>query len=345
MTKQEVVGLLIYDKEIIMSLKNIWLSTILAGCSSIVGASPISDQYFCKLPALNSLEQKKLEAFLEGWKGFSKSSSYDHDLEDNDVAMSLIFRLMSKGQEYGDMLEWIDRDVDTDRAKKMLQTFCQRVQQDRELTNLVKNFVGFCCKHLLLCVNCIKTSPYRAKIEAGDLSEKEMMELAKAYIPQNIDVVQTTIEYAILSHGYLKKHFDSKKSLTTDDLCQVLKELGVAYKLPKQGLDIWNDFIMAIQNGLKDLPQDVRNQIVKPIEDAIRKPELEIGMKLVTSMAKMRREIIATHGADQGKLIGYGKLIDQIIAQMHKASAQTAASKKQSTRNAGMILERLIFKK
>ena len=329
----------------IRSIKNVWLSSMLL-CGSMISASHIIDQYFCNFPALNALEQKKLDAFITGLAHCQAPVSSSASGPDSSCCMypdavdTLIYRFMSKFGTYSDLLEayegrTIDGSADDIKEiKNTLRIFSERLRQDPDFTNLFKNLVGFSCKHLGLLIDKTVLSPNYDKIKCGYgcYSTEELIVDFAGYIPKNIDVVQIAIEYTIWSHGYLKKQLDAKKHLSTDDLCYVLKELSVAFKLPQQGSDLWNEFMVAIQQGLKDLPQDLRNEIMKPIQDTVRKPELEIGMKLVAAMAKMRREIIATKGADQGKLIGYGKLIDQVITQIHKAVKNNSRAENQSTK-------------
>lgn len=331
-----------------MSIKNILLSSILL-CGSIlpVQKKKIEDYFFCDVPALRALEEQKLEAF------FKKSSVNKNNLSEQEAqevemqAQILLARLLSLLLNYADLLVKYDDNDENGLDIKVLKSFSvefsNRVQQDPELTNLVKNLSGFGCKHLLLILDTLVSSPDFAKITSGNMSEAEFIAMFAEYISKNMDVVQIVMEYALWNNAYLKKQLDAKKSLTIDDLCYTVQQFGVIAKFPKKSQELWSDLILAVQKGMKDLPQDLYREMLKKTETSLRKPELEIGMKLLESIAKLRREILTTRGSDQNKLIGYGKLLDQVFAQAQKIQQQATSPKNQILKLI-KTTEKLIFK-
>lgn len=333
-----------------MSIKKILLSTIFL-CGSIVPvAEPeMIDYFFCNIPNLRALDQKKFDALVKGFTVKGVALTQQEQQQIDMQTQVLVLRLLQVYQKYAALFQGsgveaeLDLQAKANCAKFLLSQYASEIQQDQELTTLVKNLAEFVCKILCLSIDKVVYSKHFEKIKSGTISQADIMGLFANYFPKDIDVVQIGMDYIVWNHGYLKKQLDAKKSLTIDDLCYSAQQFGVIAKLPKKTQEIWNELFLALQKGLKDLPQDLSRELLKTTEDSLRKSELEIGIKLLASIAKLRSEIVATRCADQNKLIGYGKLMDQYIAQMHKAQKQAVVTKNQRIKSL-MIVEKLIFK-
>ncbi len=321
-----------------MSIKKILLSSIfLFGSIAPVQDPQIADYFFCNVPKLRALEEQKLEALLKGFGSRDIVMSEQERQQIKGQSEALLMRLMLVFSRYSDLVEEFDQVnqmLDAKQIKSLMVKFSARIRKDQELTNLIKNLVEVSCKHLPVD---------KAVFLCGNLSNAEIMAALAEYVPKNMDVVQICMEYIVWNNAYLKKQLDAKKVLTIDDLCYSIQQLSVIAKASKKSQEFWSDLVLAIQKGMKDLPQDLCRDMLKSVENSLRKPELEMGMKFFAPLVKLRSEIIATQYADQGKLIGYGKLLDQFIVQIHKAQKQTVVTKNQATKGV-MILGNLIFK-
>lgn len=333
-----------------MSIKKILLSTVfLCGSMMPVQQPEIIDYFFCNAPKLRALEEQKFAALAKGLNTKSVALTEQEQQQIDMQTQALFLRLLLVYQKYAELFQGSGVEAELDPqakaicAKYLLSQYASEIQQDQELTTLVKNLAGFVCKILCLSIDKVVFSKHFEKIKSGTISQADIAELFANYFPKNMDVVQIGMEYIVWNHAYLKKQLDAKKALTIDDLCYSVQQFGVIAKLPKKTQELWNDLVLAVQKGMKDLPQDMCREMLKTVEDSLRKSELEMGIKLLTSLAKLRSEIVATRCADQGKLIGYGKLMDQFIAQIHKAQKQTVVTKNQTVKGI-MIVEKLIFK-
>lgn len=321
-----------------MSIKRILLSSVfLFGSIMSVQELTIEDYFFCNVPKLRALEEQKFEKLLKGVSGKGIVISEQDQKQIIGQSEALLMRLMLVFSRCSDLVEELDQVyqmLDAKQLKSLMVKFSARIRKDQELTNLIKNLVEVGCKHLPVD---------KAVFLCGNLSNAETMAALTEYVPKNMDVVQIVMEHAVWSNAYLKKQLDTKKALTIDDLCYSIEQLGVIAKAPKKSQEFWSDLVIAIQKGMKDLPQDLCRDMLKYVENSLRKPELEVSMKFLAPLVKLRSEIIATKGADQGKLIGYGKLIDQFVAQAHKAQKQSIVTKNQIIKSIA-VLEKLIFK-
>jgi len=332
-----------------MSMKNMLFAAVFF-CGSALSPQG-QDQFFgqskffCSVKKLNELELEKAVQFVQGMQ-MQGNESFILTEQDAQNAMIEWQKLELRLEKYLVLLEhiaevsdgFIDVDADSKELKNAVQELLKRAQQDPEITNLVKNLVAFGCKYFTEIVETV-----------ADLSvacdEEEIFNLFAEYLPKNIDVVQILMDQIVSCNQYEIKQLQSKKSLTIDDYCHCWRQFGVALKLPKKSLDGWNNLIIAIQKGVKDLPQDLRNEF-SAFHYMMRSSDFEQGTKLLSSVAKMRKEVVATKGADQAKLTAYAKLLDQYIAHEQKAynKNMTSASQFFTLTKSVMIAERLIFK-
>lgn len=337
-----------------MSIKKMLFSGLLLG-STVFAAPDLYEQFFPNVPKLQKVECEKIEKMCDWCNAqYGTGNQFDNNSSqaELDQFRTLFVRLMTKGTQYRDILcelESMDPMKDQVAAahqfKSLLQKISMRVQQDPELTNLVKNLVAFVAINFGYILD--DAIPFFSDLGNLRPNEQERLAFLIQYLPQGCDLVQLLIEHTVWSHGYLSKQLAKNKHLTIDDIGQTIVQFGVLVKLPKKSQAMLIDLVQAISKGVKDLPSDIRN--IKPIEDIIGKPEVEFGFRLLSSMAKMRRDIVATNAADQGKLIAYSKLMDQVIAQIIKAQPNISNVDVKKTSIVGKpvfapVCEKLIFK-
>lgn len=337
-----------------MLIKNIWLSSVL---SIAVVTAP--DLFFSSVPALNKLEEQKIEKLVNSLLS-NQSPTKSLPMSEQEAAryQMLMMRLIGVAGKYGAILSEAqdaeallpNKQAATAKVKSSLLKLSNQIQQEPELTNLVKNLIVVACKHIVLIAEMAVASPYYAKIESGNMTEAEILALFADYVPKDLDIAQVLIEHSVLSYGYLKAQILAKQNLTLEDLAYVMQQLGVIAKLPAKGQEAWNDIVIAIFKGMNDLPADIRGYFIAQVEQTVRKPELDLGFKLLAGMAKLRQEVIKTKGVDQNKLIAYSKMLDQVIVQVAKGSNQVVATRNQvalpmSVLDSAMLVEKMIFTK
>ena len=338
-----------------MSIKNLLLCSLLI-CNAVVADQKINDisNFISNVPKLNSIEQQKLMKYLQE----SNNNFEDLSKEEKDAALNnIVLRSIALSEKYSNFIksfEDISQNCENNdiklfitKIKPLLKNFLNHIKEDKELTNLSKNLVDFACKQLIAFLDKISNNLNLCDyIKQGNCTSQEedlIIKLLNDYLPTHIDIVQISLDHSIYSYEYLAKQLASRGSLTIDDLSHVFIQYGIALKLPKASQIILNDFMIAFCAGVKDLPQNVSNDLLKPIEEIISKPELAPGFKLLSAMSKLRKNIVSSNGADKEKLMGYSKLIDQIIAQITK-SQNTKSQNKNYRAHYIAILEKLIFK-
>lgn len=211
------------------------------------------------------------------------------------------FELLDEYKRNGDAFDLVDNP---EKRKQLAKIVYRYAKNHNEITDFTKNIIKILAKILINLTNTEMQSSYYEKFQSADVSSEEMAIMFEEYIPQNVDIALVGMEYAVWAHGclyaYLKKKdlfakfigfadADCIQNRSIDTICYALREVGIFFKFPKKTKKIWDEFVVALQNGLKDLPKDMKLYFVKNIDQFISDSLIVNFAKILESTVKIKK--------------------------------------------------------
>jgi len=245
----------------------------------------------------------------------------------------------SKKYEQLDAVE--NSDKNSKKNKKQSVQLLKKMQQDKELSLLVKNLAEVFDAYLSECVD-VKDGAYQ-----------NLLKVLAQYFPEKADFNQIYLDYIISSYEYLDARLHKKDMLKIDDISYVLEQFmysikqnisfSVLYSL-KKSYYMWTSLVSALEKGMKDQPKDVQKYFIKKVEKCMKDSDVKALIESIKSMNCARKEIVknASKSVDAVKLKEYEALLDVAIAQMSKVVA-THVGKKNPEAKFYTMTEKLVF--
>lgn len=287
-------------------------------------------------PLFSEIQPVERQKFLGLMQELGKSKKSDKEIAQDTQIMARINELLHDyAQIFSDLY---DESLEQEQAFD-LQIFCARVQQDQNITSLVKNIVSVLCQESELVKIFFET--YRGVQNELYTHEHYLISL-RSYLPKNIDIVQFFLEDFVWSFRYLYRTFELKRVITIDDICKVFERTAFYFDLPEKSKDLWQDLMLAVKNGMKDANRDVQYYLISNAKEVVKDSDFYLVYKFLRSLAKFRREGLKTRGTEYEKLVDCSDLIDRIVSAMKNIER---INKLNSNLTTSEVLERLIFKK
>lgn len=211
------------------------------------------------------------------------------------------FELLDEFKRKGDAFDLVDKP---EKRKQLARIVYRYAKNHQEITDFTKNVIKILAKFLISLTNTEMRSPYYEKFQSADISFEEMVIMFQEYIPQDVDIAFVGMEYVVWAHGYLYAYLQKKNLFTKfigfadtdciqnrsiDTICYALRELGIFFKFPKKTQKIWDEFIVVLQNGLKDLPQDMKLYLVKNMDQFVSDSLIVNFAKVLDSTIKIKK--------------------------------------------------------
>lgn len=287
-------------------------------------------------PLFSEIQPVERQKFLGLMQELGKSKKSDKEVAQDAQIMARINALVHDyAQIFSDLY-----DSSLEQKQELdLQIFCQRVQQDQNLTSLVKNITEVLCQEAELVRLFFET--YR-DIQNGLYTNDQYLVSLRSYLPKNIDIVQFFLEDFVWSFRYLYRTFELKRVITIDDICAVVERTAFYFDLPEKSKKLWDDLMLAVKNGMKDANQEVRYYLISNAKEVVKDSDFYLVYKFLRSLAKFRREGLKTRGTEYEKLVDCSDLIDRIVSAMKNIER---INKLNSNLTTSQVLEKLIFKK
>lgn len=274
------------------------------------------------------------------------------------------FDIFDEFKKNGDAFDLIDNP---EKRKQLARIVYQYAKNNQEITAFTKNIIKIFAKILISLTNTSLQSPYYEMFQSADISFDEMAIMFKEYIPQGVDTDLAIMEYLVWAHSYLYRLiqlklffnkvtdcscYDLIQNLSIDSGCYVMKQLGVYLKLPKKSQKFLNELVCALEQGLKDLPSEMKACLIKETEQGIDNHLVKDILKLIGSTAKirknMKKEIFENNdffdnddNDDNDEL--WDGFTEVFLLKMKKTSSLNSFLSKK-TMSKYLILEKMLFK-
>ncbi len=167
-------------------------------------------------PLFSEIQPVERQKFLGLMQELGKSKKSDKEIAQDVKIMSRINTLL---HDYAQIFSCLYESFLEQGQEFDLQVFCTRVQQDPNLTNLVKNIVLVLCQESEFVKTFFETY---LGVQKGIYTNEQYLISLRSYLPKNIDVVQFFLEDFVWSFRYLYRTFELKRVITIDDICNVV---------------------------------------------------------------------------------------------------------------------------
>lgn len=229
--------------------------------------------------------------------------------------------------------------------KHSLKQISKKMQQDKELTLLVKSLAEVFDSYFDECV------------DAQDCAQQQLLKIMAQYFPETVDLNQVHLDYIVWSYEYLEKRLYKKEILKVDDISYVLKQFVYYMKqhIPfstllslKKSYEMWMSLVGALEKGLHDQPKDVSRYFLEKVERFIKNPEMKSCFDMIKSMSNVRQDVIKHASKNKNKSVDalkikeYEQLLDSTINQLSKVIGKHVGNKKTETKFFTMT-EKLLF--
>lgn len=267
---------------------------------------------------LDDIEMDCLEECIEKYAIDCQSEIMNKQVNDQQIIMReqyilLMSRFLSKIFVLANQID--EEFFETSQeACKFIRKICMDIKKDPELTVLVKEIVGVCAD---AGIEFVSTVDYEKLIDE-DMTDQELLQLIDQYMPQEKDLCDAIVNFIIWQQEYCKNKLLQNNELSIDDITYVMQKLSDFCKFPKKSDRFWNDLCVAINKGLKSLPQSVVAVFLKSSIKHVENVESLQTMSLLKSIMVMRKNLMQKSAAciSEKEYKAYQDLLNKYFEQL-----------------------------
>ena len=298
-----------------MNFKKTYLLCLLF-CGTIGADQVYKATWLSGVAELDAIESLKYDTFCVDINNLSK------DLFDEKFCEGMKPCLTKWSKKYDKYAVSIQNsDKSSKKNKKQLKQISKKLQQDKDLSLLVKEFAEVFDAYFSDC------------IDEKDCAHQHLLKIMAQYFPETVDLNQVHLDYILWSHEYLEGRLHKKGSLKIEDVSYVLKQYVYYIKqhIPfstlfslKKSYEMWMSLVGALEKGMTHQPQDVQRYFLEKVEKCLKNSEVKTCFTSLKSMNESRQSVIKSasknknKSVDAGVLKEYEKSLDTSISQLSK---------------------------
>ncbi len=204
----------------------------------------------------------------------------------------------------------------------LIRKFCIAIEKDPEWTVIVKEIVCVCAD---AGIEFVSTVNYE-KLVDGSVTDQELLKLINQYMPKEKNLMQAIANFIIWQQEYCKNKLLQNNELSIDDITYVMQQLSDFCWFPNKSDRFWNDLCVAINKGLKSLPQSVVAVFLKRSIKHVENVESSQTMPLLKSIMAMRKALIQKSAAciSEKEYSDYADLLNKFFVQFGNNSSDYA---------------------
>lgn len=322
-----------------MKFKKMWAFCLFFG-SAIFAGQVYKATWLSGISELDAIEASKYDTFCIELNKLCKNVFDEKFCESMKPCLAKWSKKYEQHELSGQKV-----DKKSKKNKKQTKQIAKKLQQDKELSLLVKELAEIFDTYFSECV------------DEKDCARQHLLNITAQYFPETVDLNQVHLDYILWGYEYLESRLQKKDALTVDDVSYVLKQFVYYFKqhVPfstlfslKKSYEMWVGLIGALEKGINDQPKDVQRYFLEKIEAFVKDSELKASFASIKSMSDSRQDVIKNalknknKLADASKLKEYEKLLDVSISQLSKVVGKHVGNKNPEAKFFTMT-EKLLF--
>lgn len=322
-----------------MNLKKAWVLCLLLG-KTIFADQVYKATWLSGISELDAVESLKYDTFCSELGDLCKNT---FDKTFCEKMKPCLAKWAKKYEQYATPSQ--SSDTNSKKNKKQIKQISKKLQQDKEISLLVKELSEVFDTYFSDCV------------DEKDCAHQHLLKIMAQYFPDTVDLNQVHLDYVLWGYEYLEGRLQKKGSLKVEDVSYVLKQFVYYFKqhVPfstllslKKSYEMWMSLVGALEKGMSNQPKDVQKYFIEKVETFIKDSELKKSFSSIKSMSQLRQDVIKkasknkNKSVDAAQLKEYEKSLDTSIAQLSKVVSKHVGNKNPEAKFFTMT-EKLLF--